>query len=110
VATLADKIDDRPAVFTSLEMVETEVGKLSSSETATEKDGNDRSVALALEAFGIGGLPQVTSFLCGQPISQPNAEFLNTFYAADAGGEFWTEASLRPRPHTLNAVPRPASR
>ena len=25
-------------------------------------------------------------FLCGQPISQPNAEFLDAFYATDAGG------------------------
>ena len=65
VATLADKIDDRPAVFTSLEMVETEVGKLLSSETATEQDSNDRTVSLTFERFSVGRLPQSACFTHG---------------------------------------------
>src|SRR5579863_6074876 len=53
VASLADEIDDCPAVLTTLEMVESEVGKLSTSETATEQNSNNRPVTLTLEGFSI---------------------------------------------------------
>jgi hypothetical protein len=58
VATLSDKIDDGPAALAPLKVVKTKFGKFSSAETATEQDRNDRSVALALDGFGIGSLPQ----------------------------------------------------
>ena len=38
----------RPTILAPLEMVKTEIGQFTSSETATEQDGNDRSVALSL--------------------------------------------------------------
>ena len=57
MATLSDKINDDPTILAPLKMVETEVSQFTSSKTATEQNGNDGSVALALEAFGIGGLP-----------------------------------------------------
>jgi hypothetical protein len=91
VTALSDKIDDRPTILAPLKMIETEVGQFPSSEDATEQDSNDGSVALALQGFRIRGLPQVPSFLRGQPISQSNTEFLDASYASDAGGEFWTE-------------------
>jgi hypothetical protein len=64
VATLAHKIDDRPAVLTALEMVETEVGEFSSSEATTEEHRNNCSVALAFEGFHIGEKAEMFSGFC----------------------------------------------
>ena len=91
MATISDEIDNRPAILPPLKMIKAEVGEFTSAKTATEQDRNDRSVALALEAFGIGGLPQGPSFLGGQPISQPNAKLLEAFYPTDASRKFWAE-------------------
>jgi hypothetical protein len=57
VATFSQKVDNGPTFLTTLEMVETEVGQFAPSKTATEQHGNDCSVALSLERFGIGRLP-----------------------------------------------------
>jgi hypothetical protein len=91
VAALSDEIDDRPTILPPLKMVEAEVGQFTSSKTATKQDGNDRSVALALESFGIRRLPQLSSFFWRQPISQPNAELLDAFHPTDTGGMLWAE-------------------
>jgi hypothetical protein len=119
VTAFSDEIDDRPTILPPLEMVEIEVGQFTSSETATEQDGNDRSVAFAFERFGVGRLPQFTSLLCGQPIPQPNSKFLYTLNAANPGGEFWAQqpsirgfvrqAAYRRQPHVDSAwsqIPR----
>ena len=91
MSTLSDEIDDRPPVLSPLKVIETEVGQLSPSKTATEQNGNDRPVTLAFERFDIRGLPQVPSFLCGQQVSQPNAKFLDALYSTYAAGKFRTE-------------------
>jgi hypothetical protein len=91
VSTFSDKIDYGPSVFTTLEMVETEVGHFSSSKTTTEQDGNDCSVALSLEGFGIRRLPQCARVLGGQPISQSDSKLLDSLYATDASGQLWAE-------------------
>ena len=93
MATLSDEIHDRPTIFAPLKMIETEIGQFASPKTATQQDGNDRSVALTLEGFGIRGLPQVPSFFCGQPNSQPNAKSLDAFYASDVGCQLWAQYS-----------------
>ena len=54
VTALSDEIDDRPTILAPLKMIETEVGQFTSTKTAAEQNGNDRSVALALEGFGSG--------------------------------------------------------
>src|SRR2546427_4591610 len=51
------------------------------------------AVALSLEGFGIRREPEIPSFFRRQPISRPNAEFLDSFYAPDAGRELGTEQS-----------------
>jgi len=38
-------------------MIKTEVGQFTSSQTAPEQRGNDRSVSLALERLRVKGLP-----------------------------------------------------
>jgi hypothetical protein len=53
VAALSDEINDRPTILAPLKMVKTEIGEFTSPKPATEQDGNHRSVALALEGFGI---------------------------------------------------------
>jgi hypothetical protein len=62
MATLSDEIDDRPPIVARLKMLETEVRQLTSSKATTEQDGNDRSVALALERFGIRRLPVIRQY------------------------------------------------
>jgi hypothetical protein len=57
VATFSHKVDNGPTFLTTLEMVETEGGQFSPSKTATKQHGDDCSVALSLERFGIGRLP-----------------------------------------------------
>ena len=91
MSTFPDEIDNRPAILAPLKMVETGVGQFTSAKTATKQDGNYRSVALSPEGFGIRREPEIASFFRGQPISQPNAEFLDAFYSSDAGCEFWAE-------------------
>src|SRR6516225_10325344 len=66
VATFSDEIHDRPTIFTTLKVVETEIGQFTSSETTAEEDRNDRAVSLAFEGFSIGRLPQCTRFFWRQ--------------------------------------------
>ena len=91
MSAFPDEVDDRPTLFPSLQVIETEIGQFTSSKTATEQNGNDRSVSLSLESFGIGRLPQIASFLRGQPIPQTNTQFLHALYASNTGCEFWAE-------------------
>src|SRR6059036_237405 len=91
VAAFSDEIYDRPTILTPLKVVETEISKFTSSKTAAEQNGNDRSVAFALERFGVRRLPQFTSLLCGQPVPQPHSKFLDTLNTTNSGGEFWAQ-------------------
>jgi hypothetical protein len=50
---LSDEINDCQTILAPLKMVKTEIGEFTSPKPATEQDGNHRSVALALEGFGI---------------------------------------------------------
>jgi hypothetical protein len=93
VSTFPDEIDNCPAILAPLEMVKAEIGQFTSAKTATEQDRNDRAVALSFEGCGIRGEPEIPCFFRRQPISQPKAQFLDAFYAPDAGRELGAEQS-----------------
>ena len=57
LTALSNKVHDGPTVLSSLKVIEAQIGQFSSSKTTAEKDGNNCSVALALEGFSIGRLP-----------------------------------------------------
>jgi hypothetical protein len=88
VATLSDEVDNRPTILASLKMVETEVGEFSSSKTATEQDGNDRTVSLAFERCRFGTLPQCVRFIHRQPVSKSGTEFLEALNATNTSSKF----------------------
>jgi hypothetical protein len=49
VTGFPNQIDDRPMVFTALDMVEREFDQFTSSQSTTEQDSQDRSISLTFQ-------------------------------------------------------------
>jgi hypothetical protein len=93
VPTLPDQIDDGPMVLSTLKVIEGKVRQLATSQTTTQQDCDDCTISLALERLGIGKLPESTSLICREPISQSHSELLQSLHATDAGGKFGAQQS-----------------
>src|SRR5262249_39415006 len=91
VTPFSDEVHDCPMIFTTLKVIESEVGQLPPSKTTTEQDGNNRGVSLAFERFSVGGSPQSARIARGQPISEPCTEFLCTLSATYTSSQFRAE-------------------
>jgi hypothetical protein len=63
--SLPTQIDDRPMTFTLLEVINRESSEFVSPKTAGQKDGEQRTISLALHPFSIGCLPESFSLICG---------------------------------------------
>ena len=56
--SLANEIDDCPALVSTLQALQHQLRKLAASQSATEQDGQDRSITLSGKSLSIGDLPE----------------------------------------------------
>ena len=82
--SLADQIDDRPALLPTLQALQSQFRKLAAAQTATEQDGQDRSITLSGKSLPIGYLPERRRLARCKPIAQTRAQLADTFNAMDA--------------------------
>jgi len=93
VTSLAAQVNDRPMSLTLLQMIEGQCGHLVTPETTGKKDGQERSVALALEPVPVRSLPECGPLLGSQPVSQPDTQSLYALHTPDSRREVGAEES-----------------
>jgi hypothetical protein len=64
VPSLANEIDDRPALLSTLQALQLQFPKLAAAQSATEQDGQDRSITLSGQSLSIGYL-MIAALHCG---------------------------------------------
>jgi hypothetical protein len=72
-------------------MPELQISQLTSAESTSQQDGEDRSVTFAFERIWIWRLPEATSLISGEPVSEPHAQLLDTFHTPNASGQLGAE-------------------
>ena len=85
--SLANEIDNRPALLPTLQVLQRKFRKLTTAQTTAEQNRQNGSVALSCKSLGIGHLPQRRCLTRRKPVAQTRAQFANTFNAMDAGGQ-----------------------
>src|SRR5260370_27223819 len=91
--SLANEIDDRPALLPTLQALQRRFRELAAAQAATEQDGQDRSITLSSKSLSIGYLPERRGLARCKPVAQARAQLANTFNAVDAGGQFRAQKS-----------------
>ena len=93
VPSLANEIDDGPALLATLQALQRQFRKLAAAQSATEQDGQHRSITLSRKSLAIGYLPERRRLARRKPVAQTRAQLANTFDAMDAGGQFRAQQS-----------------
>src|SRR5216683_811857 len=70
VPSLANEIDDRPALLPTLQALQRQFRKLAAAQSATEQDGQDRSITLSGQSLSIGYLPERRRLAGCKPVAQ----------------------------------------
>lgn len=83
MASLSDQVDNDPTIFTALEVVEHQLCQFAAPKTAAKQNREEGPIALSLECLGARKLPERPGLVRGQPVTQPNAEFLGSLDAAN---------------------------
>jgi hypothetical protein len=67
--------------LTLLEVADSQLGKLMTTESARQQEGKQRPITFSLQALAIWCLPECVRLFGGQPVAEPDAKFL---YALDS--------------------------
>jgi hypothetical protein len=89
----ADQIDNRPVLIAPLKVADIQFRRLSSAQSATQQDPEQRPIAFALERIRVRNLPERLCLIGGEPVAQTNTEVLRPLNTPDAGGEILAEQS-----------------
>jgi hypothetical protein len=91
MTALANKIHDGPVVFSLLQVFDSQIGGLVSSQPAGQEKSQQGTVAFAFHSCMVRTLPQRASLLIRQPVSHPHAILLQTLHAPNPRGQIGTE-------------------
>jgi len=86
VPSLANEIDDSPALLPTLQTFQRQFRKLATPQTTSEQDGQNRSITLSGESLSIGYLPENRCLSYSKPVAQTRAQLANSLNPMDAGG------------------------
>jgi hypothetical protein len=89
----AHKIDDGPMVFSLLHVFDSEIGGLVSPQSASQEKSQQGTVTFPLHSCAVRTLPQRASLLIRQPISHPDAVFLEAFHTPNPCCQIGAEQS-----------------
>jgi len=103
VPSLANEIDDSPALLPTLQALQRKFRKLTPAQTTPEQDGQDRSITLSGQSLSIGYLPESRRLAYCKPVAQTRAQLANSLNPMDAGGQFRAQQS------TIGCLVRQAS-
>jgi len=71
--SLANEIDDSPALLPTLQAFQRQFRKLATPQTTSEQDGQNRSITLSGQSLSIGYLPERRRLACCKPVAQTRA-------------------------------------
>ena len=91
--SLANKIDDSPALLATLQALQRQLSKFAATQTATKQNGQDRPIALSGKSLSVGYLPERCRFARRKPVAQTRAQLADTFNAMNTGGQFRAQQS-----------------
>ena len=91
MTTFADQVDDGPVLLSLLQMLHRQVNQFRPPQTATEQQRQHRKVSLAPDRASGRNAEKRFPLICGQPVSEPDPEFLGSLYSANAGGKLRAE-------------------
>jgi len=93
VAAFSDQVDNRAMIFSTLDLIDMEFGEFTTAKTATQQNGQERTIPFSLCGGRVWLLYQRTGFFLGEPISHAHAKSLGSLDPAYARGEFGAEES-----------------
>ena len=74
----------RPVVLALLQVREFQIGQFASPESATKQYSEYRAVPVSFQRVRRGRLPEATSFLGREPVSESHAQLFDTLHASDS--------------------------
>ena len=93
MTTLANQVDDGPMLLSLEQMLNRQVDQFRPPQTATEQQRQHRKVSLAPDRASGRNAEKRFSLSCGQPVSEPDPEFLRSLNPPNAGSQFRAEQS-----------------
>jgi hypothetical protein len=69
VPSLANEIDDSPALLPTLQALQRKFGKLAAAQTTPEQDGQDCSIPLSGKSFSVRYLPERGRLASCKPVA-----------------------------------------
>jgi hypothetical protein len=85
VTCLSHEIDNRPMLFSLLQVREVQLHGFMPPQTAGKQHREKGMVPFALQPLGIGTLPEGFALFGRQPVSQSHSEFSDAFHSPDTG-------------------------
>ena len=68
-----------------------EIGQLAAAQTTAQQGREHRAVPFAVERAGVRRLAKTAGLLRREPVSKPNAQFLDALHTPNAGSQFGAE-------------------
>src|SRR5438445_13189659 len=90
VLSLANQVGDHPMLLTDLKIFQSESNQFGASQTASNQQCQNCSIALASQAVSLRCCEQGSRLFDSQPVSDPIAQAFCTFHATDSGCQFGT--------------------
>src|SRR5215469_9948377 len=91
MASFAHQIDDDPVFFPPLKMIQGQCHDFVPSQPTRKHKSQQSAVSFSFEPLLLRSLPKRPSLLCSQPVTKPNAQFLNAFDTTDTRGQVSTQ-------------------
>jgi hypothetical protein len=88
---LANEVHDSPVFLSLLQVFDSQIRGLVSPQSACEEKCQQGTVTFTLHSRGVRTLPQRASLLRCEPVSHPNAIFLQTLHPPNPGGQIGAE-------------------
>jgi hypothetical protein len=85
------EVGNHPVLFSKLNRAGFKRKEFTASQSTTNQKSNDGVIAFAPETIALRFQQQRAALVGSEPVSQSHADAAYAFYAADAGGKFWTE-------------------
>jgi hypothetical protein len=93
VTSVANEIDDGPALLATLQALHRQFNKLAAAQTATKQVGQDRPIAFSGKSLSIGHLPERRRLARCKSVAQTRAQLTDTLNAVNASGQFRAQQS-----------------
>jgi hypothetical protein len=88
MSALANQIDDGPVAFPLLNIFQFQMNEFGSAKAAPQEHSEDGAISFSAKGLDRRRIDQGSPLLCGEPVSEPDAELFHAPDAFNSGGEF----------------------